>query len=341
MASATVNDAVDKVCVIIAAKDASDTIGKAIASALREQVVSEVIVVDDGSRDGTSESARAADDGTGRLHIIRFDENRGPSAARNAAIDASQAPLIGILDADDFFFPGRFQPMQAEKDWDLIADNIGFIHHDPDVPVEPVRFHSRSRRLTLTDFVEGNISRRGHRRGEIGFLKPIMRREFLMRHGLRYNEDLRLGEDYDLYLRALARGARYKVIDHCGYAAVVRADSLSGRHRTEDLRKLHDAERAIRLTPRLLDREQIAVVRRHERHIRAKYELREALDVKAKGGLKAVLRHLAARPSAAPAVLGGVLADKIEARRGQPDVASTIPAGSLRYLLPGIPVAQK
>lgn len=337
MVSATVDD----VCVIIAAKDASSTIGKAIASALREQVVSEVIVVDDGSRDGTAEAARAVDDGSGRLKVLRFEQNRGPSAARNAAIDASEAPLIGILDADDFFFPGRFEPMQAEKDWDLIADNIGFIHHDPDAPVEPEHFHSRSRRLTLVDFVEGNISRRGHRRGEIGFLKPIMRREFLMRHGLRYNEDLRLGEDYDLYLRALARGARYKVIDHCGYAAVVRADSLSGRHRTEDLRKLHDAERAIRLTPRLLDRDQMAVVRRHERHLRAKYELREALDAKKAGGLTAVLRHLASRPTAAPAVIGGVLADKIEARRGQPDMASTLPVGSLRYLLPGVPVARR
>ena len=63
----------------------------------------------------------------------------------------------------------------------------------------------------------------------------MLRRSFLDAHGLRYNEDLRLGEDYDLYARALAKGARYKVVHGCGYAAVVRSDSLSGRHKTRDL----------------------------------------------------------------------------------------------------------
>jgi succinoglycan biosynthesis protein ExoU len=329
------------VCVIIAAKDAADTIGRAIVSALQEPAVAEVVVVDDGSSDGTQAVAQAKDDGTGRLRIVRFDVNRGPSAARNAAIEVSSSPLISILDADDFFFPGRFAPMQAQGDWDLIADNIGFIHHDPSLTVEPERFHARSRSLSLSDFVEGNISRRGVRRGEIGFLKPVMRRAFLEQHGLRYNEDLRLGEDYDLYLRALAHGAHYKVIDHCGYAAVVRANSLSGRHRTEDLRRLFEAERAIRLTPGLLSAGDAAVVQRHERHIKARYDLRAALDVKANGGPVAAIRHLITHPAAAPAVLSGVLQDKIDARRGVKDTSPPVPAGKLRYLLPGVPVAQK
>jgi succinoglycan biosynthesis protein ExoU len=97
--------------------------------------------------------------------------------------------------------------------------------------------------LDLATFVDGNISKRGVRRGEIGFLKPVMRRGFLDKHALRYREDMRLGEDYDLYIRALANGARYKVIHSCGYGAVVRGDSLSGSHRTEDLRRLYEADR--------------------------------------------------------------------------------------------------
>ncbi len=332
----------DKVCVIIAAKDAADTIGKAIASALREPAVGEVVVVDDGSSDATDAAARSADDGSGRLVIARFDKNRGPSAARNHAIDISTSPLIGILDADDFFFPGRFAAMQAEADWDLIADNIGFIHHDPSLAIEPERFQARTRQLSLIDFVEGNISKRGVKRGEIGFLKPVIRREFMRSHSLRYNEDLRLGEDYDLYLRALAHGARYKVIDHCGYGAVVRANSLSGAHRTDDLRRLYEAERTVRLKPGLLKPEEARVVRRHERHIKARYDLRHILDLKAREGKASAIRHLLTHPSSAPAVISGVLADKLEARAGkgrqnQPPV----PPGKLRYLLPGVPVAQR
>ncbi len=91
------------ICVIIAAKNASDTIDIAIRSALVEPEVAEVMVIDDGSTDTTSDVAHAADDGTGRLRVVRFDVNRGPSAARNHAISISSAPLISILDADDFF----------------------------------------------------------------------------------------------------------------------------------------------------------------------------------------------------------------------------------------------
>lgn len=92
------------VCIIIAAKNAADTIARAIASALAEPEATEVVVIDDGSTDDTAAAARGADDGTGRLNIVRFDENRGPAAARNHAISISRSPLLGILDADDFFF---------------------------------------------------------------------------------------------------------------------------------------------------------------------------------------------------------------------------------------------
>ena len=76
------------VCVIIAARNAARTIPAAIASALREAEVAEVVVVDDASTDDTRDVALAADDGSGRLAVIRFDVNRGPSSARNAAIQA-------------------------------------------------------------------------------------------------------------------------------------------------------------------------------------------------------------------------------------------------------------
>ena len=96
------------ICVIIAAKDAAATIQRAIRSALREPQVAEVVVVDDGSTDGTAQKSREADDGSGRLKVHRLDRNRGPAFARNHAISNSAAPLIAILDADDFFLKGRF-----------------------------------------------------------------------------------------------------------------------------------------------------------------------------------------------------------------------------------------
>lgn len=326
------------ICVIIAAKNAEDTIARAIRSALAEPVVAEVVVVDDGSSDRTRAAAEAADDGTSRLQIIAFAQNRGPSAARNAAIAASRAPLIAILDADDFFFPGRFAPMLAETDWDLLADNIAFIQ-DPAATPMPEQFQARPRTISLVEFVEGNISRRGRPRGEIGFLKPVMRRAFLDAETIRYDEKLRLGEDYDLYLRALARGARYKVIEHCGYGAVVRQDSLSSRHRTEDLRMLYEADEAI-LQDRWLPADARTVIAAHRDHIRERYEHRAFLDTKARSGLLGALGRLLRRPQHMLPVARGVFFDKLDAARQKSSPAKT-PSAPMRYLLAGVPAAQK
>ncbi|MBP1884633.1 glycosyltransferase family 2 protein [Sinorhizobium mexicanum] len=330
------------VCIIIAAKNATDTITRAIASALAEPEAAEVIVIDDGSTDDTARTARAADDGSGRLNVVRFEENRGPAAARNHAIAISQSPLLAVLDADDFFLPGRLRQMLSEDGWDFIADNIAFIDASQAETADGriSRFTASPRLLDLVGFVEGNISRRGVRRGEIGFLKPLMRRSFLENHRLRYNEDLRLGEDYDLYARALAKGARYKIIHSCGYAAVVRGNSLSGSHRTADLRRLYEADQAI-LTESPLSSDAASAIRRHERHIRDRYELRHFLDLKNQTGYMSAIGYGLTNPGALPAIVGGILADKTERFRPRQSSAPVALGGSgaIRYLLEA-PVAE-
>lgn len=326
------------ICIIIAARNAAETIGVAIQSALNETHVGEVVVVDDGSTDATATVARQADDGSGRLTVVSFEKNRGPSAARNHAIAISRAPLVAILDADDFFFPGRFAPMLEEDGWDLIADNIAFIYEPTEI-IHPERFETRARTMSLTEFVEGNISKRGLKRGETGFLKPMIRRNFLEAHGLRYKEEMRLGEDYDFYVRALAKGARYKVIEHCGYGAVVRQDSLSGRHRTEDLRTFYEADETI-LADRRLPDEARAVITRHRDHIRDRYELRAFLDVKSHAGKFAAIRHILTRPQVLPAVATGIFLDKLDFLRSKSSPTAVEPPRT-RYLLPGIPAVQK
>lgn len=320
------------VCVVIAARNASATIARAIRSALHERQVAEVVVVDDGSTDPTAAVACEADDRSGRLQLLVLGENRGPAAARNHAIARSTAPLIAVLDADDFILPGRFDRLIEGRDWDFVADNIVFVDApggavEPDVPA----FAAEPRFLDLEGFVEGNISRRGAQRGEIGFLKPVMRRAFLDAHGLRYSEQLRLGEDYDLYARALLKGARYKIVHRCGYCAVVRPDSLSGRHRTVDLERLCEADRAILAQPGLTPAAR-RLLARHERHVRGRFELRRFLDVKDREGMLAAGRHALANPSALPAIVGGVAADKLAAVRSRRTPAS--PDRRPRYLLP-------
>lgn len=311
--------AMPSVGVVIAARNAEATIGAAVASALQSVPVAEVVVVSDGSTDATLAMAAAAAAGDGRLRVLALDRNVGPAEARNRGIEMLRTDVVAVLDADDRLLPGRFEPMVAQGGWDLAADNVVFVRDGGAVPPpsalgldDPPAFE----RLDLERFVLGNLVQPGVSRGEMGFLKPVMSRAFLDRHGLRYDPRLRLGEDYDLYVRALIAQGRFLLTRRAGYLALVREDSLSSRHRTADLEALCRAMR-MHLAHPGLGPGQRAALTRVLRQMERRHAHRTVLDRKAERGATGALLALAARPAWIPAVVGGVLRDKL--RRAPPD----------------------
>jgi succinoglycan biosynthesis protein ExoU len=233
--------------VLIAARDRADTIERAVLSALSQPEVDTVIVVDDGSTDDTSARAIKCAPYGKRLIVERLNFSAGPSAARNVAIEISKSPWLAILDGDDFILPGRIgKLLSLSADWDFVADDPLQISEDRvghEAPTSMLSEASREpHRIDLEEFVRGNVARRGALRRELGFVKPLIRRSFLDRHGLRYDEELHLGEDYLLYACALAAGARFRLVQAAGYVSVMRADSLSARHSKQDLERLRDSD---------------------------------------------------------------------------------------------------
>jgi glycosyltransferase involved in cell wall biosynthesis len=74
----------------------------AVESVLRQECTDyELIVVDDGSTDGTAEALAAFGD---RIRVVR-QANQGQSAARNAGINAATGEYVAFLDSDDMWFP--------------------------------------------------------------------------------------------------------------------------------------------------------------------------------------------------------------------------------------------
>jgi glycosyltransferase involved in cell wall biosynthesis len=120
-----------RVAVIVPAFQAESTLGGALASiAAQSRPADEVIVVDDGSSDGTVELAKSWDAQL-PLTVLSTEHNAGPSTARRVGIDASRADLIALLDADDVWFPDHLVAMlgayATTEDGLASADTLAWI----------------------------------------------------------------------------------------------------------------------------------------------------------------------------------------------------------------------
>jgi succinoglycan biosynthesis protein ExoU len=293
------------VAVIIAARNEAGLIGRAVASALRQARAAEIVVVDDGSTDGTAEAAARVDDGSGRLRVLRLPASGGPAAARNHAVAHSTAPYLCPLDADDYMQDGRIQAVfdRAGTEWDLVADDV--LSADAAQPLAILGSFGAAgtaarATMTLHRFLEGNVATRN--RAQFGFLKPLMRRAFLERHDLRYQEQLRLGEDFMLYLESLAHGARFLAVPACGYVAVRRAHSLSLSHAGRDLENLAAADARLLALP-MLDRNERAILRTHRNLLLNRAYHHRMLESKQAGDIPAMLGYLLRRPASTAYIL--------------------------------------
>jgi succinoglycan biosynthesis protein ExoO len=220
------------VSVVIAAYDAADFIGRAVASALAQAGPTlEVLVIDDASTDATCAQVERLAERDPRIRLIRRARNGGPSAARNAGIDVARGRWVAVLDADDAYLPGRLDrlvQLAGARAADVVADNYAsYALHEDRVgepalapgPVEALDAHVLAARCR--PFGE---------EPDYGLLKPMFNRAFLDRERLRYPEDVRHGEDFLMVFHAALRGARYSLCRDVGYLYTARD---SGRSRTK------------------------------------------------------------------------------------------------------------
>ena len=331
------------VCVVIAARNAQETIAKAVGSALAQDHVREVIVVDDASTDQTASAAWSADDRTGRLKVLVERQNLGPAGARNRALASSRAPFFCVLDADDYMLPGRMARLIASGagEWDMIADDIIILPQQARLSFSLQRGGGpdNGRFLDVERFVLGNISRAGRPRGELGFLKPVISRAFMRRHALLYDEKIRLGEDYAFYLRALLHGAKFRLVSACGYVAVERPDSLSSRHTAGDLRRMLVFDEAILRDHTHIPPAERRALDKHRAATRNKFVYAAALENKQANGLASGLACLARSPAALPYVFAETLRAKSLALRRRLGPSFAAEPHHLRFLI-GLPDAQ-
>ena len=199
--------------VVMPAYNTAQTIGAAIESVLAQTRGDfELIVVDDGSTDGTAASVEPylSDQ---RVRLI-LQPNGGQANARNAAITAASGVFVSLLDSDDLWLPQYLEFMSSRLNDDsaaAVAYTDAWVLDDetrrvarttaatpwlpPVVPTDPARFFRAL--LEIGNFV---------------FVGATIRREVFADVGL-FRVGVEGSEDYELWLRIAAHGYGFVRVD--------------------------------------------------------------------------------------------------------------------------------
>lgn len=193
--------------VVVPAFNAATTVASAVKSVLSQTVSDlEVIVVDDGSTDGTADVVSRIPD-----HRVRClsQPNRGLPAARNTGILAAGGEYIAFLDSDDFYLPRYLELAEAAL---AMTPGAGFAYTDAYVFDEAA---GKVRRRSATARARPPVPPPSDREA---FLFELLRANFVYYATVvpraplaavgRFDESRVSSEDYDLWLRILIHGYR-------------------------------------------------------------------------------------------------------------------------------------
>jgi glycosyltransferase involved in cell wall biosynthesis len=185
------------VTVVIPAYNAERYVSEALASVRGQMEDMEVLVVDDGSTDGTVKAAEAFA-GAFDLTVLQ-QKNGGPSAARNIAIRRARGRYCAFLDADDLMLPGRLAAQVELLDQD---PNLALVHTDLMTFDERGIIH-RTRRA-FSDPRGGMVLDRLLLDNFITTSTVMARTEHVIEAGL-FNVKRPISHDFELWLQMAAR----------------------------------------------------------------------------------------------------------------------------------------
>ncbi len=253
-----------QISVVIPSYNRRHTLARALQSVCQQSSkADEVILVDDGSTDGSAAMvARAFPE----VKIMR-QPNLGVSAARNRGIEAAGCEWIALLDSDDSWLPSKLAKIRdaQRQQPDFVLFHSDEIWMRSGVRVNPMNKHRKS---------GGWIFEQCLPLCAISPSASVIKKSVLLELGL-FDETLPACEDYDLWLRLCHRYPvcyldQALIVKHGGHA-----DQLSRQHPVMDqfrARALH----------RLLAEENLSA----EQHAAAAAILSAKLDILIRGAIK-------------------------------------------------------
>ncbi|MBQ3788444.1 MAG: glycosyltransferase [Bacteroidales bacterium] len=231
-----------KLSIIIPAYNAEAYLPQCLDSILaQEHQDCEVIVVDDGSTDGTAALLERYPD----VKVVH-QKNRGMSTARNRGLDEARGEYILFVDSDDLLTDGALETLVAELSGeDIIAFNAKKLH---DATGE-LTYHPTIREPETTDGWT-YFCRHRLEATDIHFVciwQRAYRRQFLIDNNLRFADGILRAEDDLFTTQAMLAAKTLRTITPCLYIYRIRANSITT---TVDRRRFDDS---LRVQRRLAD----------------------------------------------------------------------------------------
>ena len=219
--------------VIIPVYNAEKTLRRCVDSLLRQDCSEvELILVNDGSKDGSLEICREYARQYDCVRVID-KPNGGVSTARNAGLDAAQGIYVLFVDSDDYVSPSMFEDigrLLAEGDWDLIRLSKCFDDGKTLEKVVASKVVCHTRKDAMPKLIEDICSKA---------LNPpwakVYRRELLAQRHIRFPVGVSVAEDrafniiYSLYVQS------YRVSDQIAYYVNTENENSLSRKRHADL----------------------------------------------------------------------------------------------------------
>ncbi|MES2002303.1 MAG: glycosyltransferase family 2 protein [Pseudomonadota bacterium] len=215
-----------RISIILPVYNRCHVVGRAIDSVLAQNLTDfELIVVDDGSSDGSADLVTAIPDP--RLRLVRQPARKGANAARNRGIRESRAPLIAFLDSDDAFLPDKLSTVLAafdgQPDLGTLVDSYAIVNpskrNEPEPLVNAVILTSEE---FLAAMFTSTVKSRRIRKATSGM---TVRRDIALRAGL-FDEKVDRRQDME-FLARLAKTARCATTDCILWTKYEQPDSIS------------------------------------------------------------------------------------------------------------------
>jgi glycosyltransferase involved in cell wall biosynthesis len=189
------------ISVIIPAYNTAGYIGEALDSVFAQVYTDfEIVVINDGSPD-TELLEKVLDPYFGRIVYIK-QENRGPSAARNAGIRCARGEHIAFLDSDDSWFPEylseQMKILGNSQGLDMVYSDALMYGNTPLSDKSFFQVYPPRLPVTFGNLLKGCSILPSH---------VVVRRQIVLEAGL-FDESLHLLEDVDLWLRMIQCGGR-------------------------------------------------------------------------------------------------------------------------------------